>query len=212
MPESAQPICIATRNAGKVAEMRRLLSPLAIQVVVVDTLSSVTEDGETFHANAFKKATVYAQHTHMPCLADDSGLQIDALDGQPGVRSARYAGDRASADDNNVKLLRALEGVAYSERRARFRCVLVLVDPARSLCASPLVAEGTCEGHIATTPRGSEGFGYDPLFIPDGYERTMAELASKEKDRISHRGKAAAQLINLLRAGKDAARGLSRSC
>ncbi len=193
-------ILVATNNPGKLAEYERLLA--GVPDLEIDSLSSlsepvdVVEDGKTFYANALKKAQAVAVVAGMPTMADDSGLEVDALGGSPGVRSARYAGSDATAVQNNEKLLRELSEIPGDRRSARFRCTIVLVDGnGREL----LVAEGACEGHIANSPRGTHGFGYDPLFVPDGYHRTMAELAPEKKNEISHRAKAAKKLVAGLR-------------
>ena len=153
----------------------------------------IVEDGHTFEENARKKAEALYRWIKRPVLADDSGLEVDALDGQPGVFSARYAGEGATDEANNAKLLAALQSVPAHQRQARFRCVLVMmVDEDRQL-----VAEGTCEGVILDAPRGTGGFGYDPLFYVPSLGKTLAEL-SEEKNRISHRGAALRQLAALL--------------
>ena len=132
----------------------------------------------------------------MPCLADDSGLEVDALGGRPGVYSARYAGEGATDAQNNVKLLDELSDTADQQRTARFRCAIVVVDGTGRELAT---AEGACEGRIGRDPKGTHGFGYDPLFVPDGYAQTMAELGLETKNEISHRAQAAAKLVPLLR-------------
>lgn len=156
-------------------------------------LPAPEEDGETFAENAIKKARAAALASGEMTLADDSGLEVDALNGAPGVHSARYAGDKGSAA-NMKKLLGALESVPEGMRSARFRCVLALVDPKGPLGEEVLLAEGRCEGTIARDPRGTGGFGYDPIFVPEGGEWTMSELSDAEKDAISHRGKACAAM------------------
>jgi len=193
-------LVIATTNKGKIKEIERALSNLVVTVESFNaqTLPPVQEDGETFAENACKKARHYALHTGCIALADDSGLEVDALQGQPGVHSARYAGEKAHDEDNNEKLLKALQTVPLEQRTARFRCVLALAKP-DGQCAT---VEGICPGHIGFSPRGNEGFGYDPLFVlADG--RTMAELPLEEKNRISHRGQALRQLPELLRHFKE---------
>ncbi|MGH8211150.1 MAG: RdgB/HAM1 family non-canonical purine NTP pyrophosphatase, partial [Steroidobacteraceae bacterium] len=171
-------------NRHKVAEIAAMLEPrgFAVQPLAL----TVDEDAPTFAGNAEKKARAALAQTGLPSLADDSGLEVDALDGAPGVLSARYAG--AGHDDaaNNAKLLRVLDGVPDDRRAARFRCALVFVDAD----GTRLVAEGACEGRIGHAPRGGGGFGYDPLFILDGDGRTMAELEPQQKNRISHRARA----------------------
>ncbi len=193
-------IIVATGNAGKLAEYERLLANVPdLELESMASLEEpihVVEDGDTFYANARKKARAVAAVAGIPSMADDSGLEVDALGGRPGVHSARYAGSDATDSQNNEKLLRELSGVADSERTARFRCTIVLVDgEGREL----VVAEGACEGRIVDSPRGTHGFGYDPLFVAVGNERTMAELPPEKKNKISHRAKAAAKLVAGLR-------------
>ena len=192
-------ILIATMNEGKLREYQRLLGN--VPDLKLETMASlarrveVEEDHETFVGNARKKATEIAAVAGVPCLADDSGLEVDALGGRPGVRSARYAGEGATDARNNEKLLEELSGVPDGKRAARFRCAIVVVDAdGQELAAT----DGACEGHIGREPKGSHGFGYDPLFIPDGYAQTMAELGPETKNQISHRAKAAANLVPLL--------------
>jgi XTP/dITP diphosphohydrolase len=208
-------LLIATTNKGKLAEFRSLLADLPVEVVgpndVFTTPPTVVEDGATFVANATKKARIFASASLMLCLADDSGLVVDALGGAPGVRSARYAHERATDGENRTALLNALDALSLDDPisirnvnaaelarpgglwSARFKCSLVLVDPFAEN-DTPFVSDGTCEGSIARTPRGSGGFGYDPLFVVEGADRTMAELSSDEKNRISHRGRAIAAM------------------
>lgn len=194
-------LVVATQNRGKLDELRALLAGLGVQVLSVQDVAKreivVVEDGDTFEANAKKKAQTVAATTLMLTIADDSGLEVDALGGAPGVRSARFAGERATDAENNAALLAALDTLdadpggtrADESFKARFRCVLALVDPFKN-DGEPIVVEGTCEGKITRTPRGSGGFGYDPLFLVDGTDKTMAELDEDEKNRVSHRGRA----------------------
>jgi XTP/dITP diphosphohydrolase len=154
------------------------------------------EDGNTLLANARIKARAAAAATGKIALADDTGLEVDALGGDPGVYSARFAGENATFDDNNRLLLERLRGIHGVNRRARFRCVFVLADPA----GKEVSAEGRIEGFIQEAPRGTHGFGYDPLFVPEGSDRTLAELSAEEKNAISHRARAAAALLETLRA------------
>ncbi|WP_437926432.1 RdgB/HAM1 family non-canonical purine NTP pyrophosphatase [Sorangium sp. So ce291] len=183
----------ATSNRGKLAELRSLLADLPIEVrslaEVLPDAPPVVEDGETFLDNALLKVRAGALRSNLVTLAEDSGLEVDALDGRPGVRSARFAREGATDAENNEALLSALERVPDDQRRARFRCVMVLLDPRSE--APPIVTEGRCEGWIGRHPRGAGGFGYDPLFVVEGYGRTMAELGEAEKNLVSHRGKAA---------------------
>ncbi len=186
-------IVLASTNKGKLTELRALLSDLPVQLVTVaDVLGeklSVPEDGDTFDANAVSKATAICRATGLMALADDSGLEVDALGGRPGVRSARFAHERATDAENNAALLRELEEIDDSGRVARFRCVLALVTP--WALGEPRTVEGSVEGRIARDPRGSGGFGYDPLFLVDGRDGlAMAELSEQDKDSLSHRARA----------------------
>jgi XTP/dITP diphosphohydrolase len=201
-------LVVATGNRGKLEEIKALLAGLPLEVRgVSDVMPApprVVEDGATFAENAVKKARAVSLATMSLTLADDSGLEVDALGGRPGVRSARFAGERATDAENNAALLAALPGFEADgghERlgrrdeglHARFRCVLALVDPFTS-SGEPHTVEGVCEGTITRTPRGSGGFGYDPLFVVEGGEKTMAELSNDEKNRVSHRSRALAAL------------------
>jgi XTP/dITP diphosphohydrolase len=191
-------VVLATGNAGKVRELAALLAPLGMEIVPQTALgiASVAETGDTFVANALLKARHAARAAQLPALADDSGIEVDALGGRPGVWSARYAGSAASDADNNALLLKELAGVPLARRTARYRCVIAYVrepdDPA------PLLALGDWEGVIATVPAGAGGFGYDPLFIPVGREGTAAQMSAADKNRVSHRGKALAELLRLV--------------
>ena len=192
-------LLLASANAGKQREFAALLAPLGLELVLQGALGidSVAETGTTFEENALLKARHAAARGAMPALADDSGLEVDALDGRPGVWSARYAGAAASDDDNNARLLAELAGVPPERRGARYRCVLALVRDAAD--DAPLTASGSWEGRIATARAGGGGFGYDPLFIPEGYEVTVAELPVALKNAHSHRAKALAALVAALR-------------
>jgi XTP/dITP diphosphohydrolase len=187
MPEE---LLIATRNRGKLIEFSRLLEGLPIKVRGLDEfpgLGEVEEDGKTFGENATIKARACAGLTGIPTLADDSGLQVDALDGAPGILSARYAGPHANDSERIDLLLSELDATNDVERRARFVCALALFRPADGFLK---LFTGTCEGRIASEPRGEGGFGYDPVFIPDGYSQSFGELPADLKDRISHRARA----------------------
>lgn len=187
MSEKTRQILIATRNRGKLAEIREILSAPGLEFLdpyTVGNLPEVEEDGDTFEANAITKAVILARASGMLTLADDSGLEVDALGGEPGVYSARYAGEPSDDAANNAKLLDALRG--ETNRCARFRCVIALATP-NGECAT---VDGRCEGRIADTPQGQGGFGYDPLFVPDGFSQSFGELESAVKHRISHRGAA----------------------
>jgi XTP/dITP diphosphohydrolase len=188
-------VVLATGNAGKQREFAALLAPLGIELLLQSALGiePAEETGTTFEANALLKARHAATHARLPALADDSGLEVDALGARPGVYSARYAGPGATDEDNNALLVRELAGVPVGRRSARYRCVLALVrsgdDPA------PLLAEGSWEGRIALAPAGSGGFGYDPWFIPEGHAVTSAQLPPDTKNALSHRGKALRALV-----------------
>src|SRR5512136_877699 len=179
-------LLIATHNAGKVREYRALLAGLPLEVTYLDAEGiglEVDETGATFAENAVQKAQAYAAASGLWTWADDSGLEVDALGGAPGVRSARFAGPGASDADRYQKLLDALAGVPQGQRTARFRCVVALARPDGAV----RTAEGRCEGRIGLAPRGEHGFGYDPVFVVDGFGgQTMAELVPEVKNRISH--------------------------
>ncbi|HEV8551134.1 MAG TPA: RdgB/HAM1 family non-canonical purine NTP pyrophosphatase [Polyangiaceae bacterium] len=199
-------LVIATTNEGKLNELRALLGDLPIELVTVNAVLggplSVSENGVTFDQNAIAKARAVCDATKLYALADDSGLEVDALDGRPGVRSARFAHERATDAENNATLLRELEDVVDDGRHAKFRCVLALASPFKP--DSVETVEGSCEGTIARAPRGNGGFGYDPLFIvPELGGRAMAELSESEKNAVSHRARAVRALRPLLLAILD---------
>jgi len=183
-------LLIATHNPGKVLEYEELLADLDLEITFPAREGldlDVVESGKTFEENARLKALAYARASGLLTLADDSGLEVDALGGAPGVRSARYAGPQASDADRYRQLLAALADVPAGQRAARFRCVVALAQPDGAL----LTADGECEGEIGFEPRGEHGFGYDPVFVVQGYGgQTMAELAPDVKNRISHRARA----------------------
>jgi XTP/dITP diphosphohydrolase len=182
-------LCIGTTNRGKQRELRELLGGWPGEIVFPQQLGlalDVAETGQTFAENAAQKARAYARAAAMPALADDSGLEVDALGGAPGVHSARYAGPGASDEDRYRKLLSELEGVPLERRTARFRCVVAIARPDGQV----VFADGTCEGRIAFAPRGENGFGYDPVFIVSDRGETMAELSAEVKNQISHRARA----------------------
>ena len=191
-----RPLVFATRNRGKLVELRDLLP--GIDVLSVDEaaakvgrdLPDVVEDADTFAGNATKKALEVSRITGLPALADDSGLEVDALDGAPGVHSARYAGDAHDDIANNKKLLAMLDGVPADRRTARFRAVLALADWAGPLGEQVILADGTCEGTILDAPRGTGGFGYDPLFFAPELGQTFAEAGIGTKSQHSHRARA----------------------
>jgi XTP/dITP diphosphohydrolase len=193
-------VVLASSNAGKLRELAALLAPFGFDLVAQTALgvNSPPETGATFTDNALLKARHAACATALPALADDSGIEVDALDGRPGVFSARYAGESASDAENLDKMLAEMREVPASRRTARYRCVIAFVrtqdDP------GPVLATGTWEGRIIAEPRGTSGFGYDPIFVPVGLERTAAELTSDEKNVLSHRGQALRDLVGKLGA------------
>jgi XTP/dITP diphosphohydrolase len=193
-------LAIASRNEGKLLEIRRICEGWPVRWITAEDDPSpwpeVDETGASYLENAMMKARAVAEALGLPAVADDSGIEVDALGGAPGPRSARYAGDGASDERNLAMLMRAVAGVPSSGRTARYRCVAAIAWPQdRSLSA-----EGVCEGALVPKPRGIRGFGYDPIFVPAGWDRTMAELLPEEKDRISHRGRAFRALEGLLAA------------
>ena len=187
-----RPLVFATRNKGKLVELRALLPGLDVRSLdeLDRAVPEVVEDADTFAGNASKKAREVARATGCPALADDSGLEVDALGGAPGVWSARYAGEPANDAANNAKLLAALAGVPAERRTARFRAVLALADPAGPLGDRVITAEGACEGVILDAPRGTGGFGYDPLFYAPELGQTFAEAGVGPKSDLSHRARA----------------------
>jgi XTP/dITP diphosphohydrolase len=190
---------MASANSGKLEEINQILADSGIEVVPQSNwqVPEIEETGGTFVENAILKARHAASYSGLPAIADDSGLEVDALGGAPGVRSARFAGVESDDAANNNLLLERLKGVPTEDRSARFRCVMVCLrhpdDPI------PLICHGTWEGRIADFPRGEGGFGYDPLFVPGTLDRTAAELSADEKNRLSHRGKALKSLTGNLR-------------
>jgi len=189
-------IILASSNAGKVREINNLLSDHGIEVVPQTEygVSDAIEDGLSFVENAIKKARHAAKHTGLPAIADDSGIEVDALNHAPGIYSARYSGE--GDEKNNEKMLKELEGVETDKRNARYQCVMVFMRDAED--PTPIIAQGAFEGRILTEPKGDGGFGYDPIFSPDGYDKTFAEMSPEEKNALSHRGKAITQLAAFL--------------
>jgi XTP/dITP diphosphohydrolase len=196
-------LVVATANLGKLREFRSLLAGLPYELTGLAELGlkSPAETGSSFLENAMLKARHAASSSGFAAVADDSGIEVDALGGAPGIHSARYAGADASASANNAKLMNALKGVPHDARRARYRCALVLIETAD---VAPLVAEAAWEGFILDAPRGFGGFGYDPYFWLPELDRTAAELGSEEKNRFSHRGKAMRALREALLAQPEA--------
>jgi len=181
---------IGTHNRGKATELSHLLAGLRIEFLTLNDVPEtkpVRETGETFEENAILKAVGYAKQTRLLTIADDSGLEVDALDGSPGVLSARYAGRGASDAERIDYLLAQLDRSGRTERTARFVSVVAVADPVKGVIQTK---QGICEGRIIESPRGANGFGYDPIFVPNGYQQTFAELSSASKDEISHRGRA----------------------
>lgn len=194
-------VVVASANPGKLAEIRAVLAGTAVELVPQSALGiePAAETGATFAENALLKARHAARAAGLPAIADDSGLEVDALGGRPGVLSARYAGEGATDDDNVDCLLADLEGVQGAERRARFCCVAVLVGADGG---EPTVAKGAWQGVILTARRGSGGFGYDPVFFDPLLGKAAAELTSAEKNRVSHRGRAFRELARRIAAGE----------
>ncbi|MBS97983.1 MAG: non-canonical purine NTP pyrophosphatase, RdgB/HAM1 family [Oceanospirillaceae bacterium] len=191
-------IVLASGNRGKLKELNDILAPLNVAVVPQGDFAvrDAEETGLSFVENAIIKARHACQVTGLPALADDSGLEVDALRGAPGIYSARYAGEGASDEENNRKLLTALEGLAPEQRTARFQCVLVFMRHAED--PTPLVCQGSWEGQILEAPRGEHGFGYDPLFLAPEAGCASAELDAEQKRALSHRGKAVEQLLKAI--------------
>ncbi len=190
-------IIVATKNRGKVREIRKALKGGDLKIYSLtdfDNVPGIEEDGKSFTENALKKARFYSKYFGRLAIADDSGLEVDALKGLPGVYSARYSREGASDRENNQKLLSEMEGIPFSKRGARFKCVMAMV----SHDGREAVVEGSCRGRIGTRGVGTKGFGYDPLFILPQYGRTMAQLTVEEKNRASHRGKALKKLKKIL--------------
>ena len=190
-------IILATRNLDKVREIREIMSSLPLEIESLEQYSGVPEvieDGLTLEENALKKARQIFQATRLPALSDDTGLEVFHLGLRPGVMSARYAGLNATYEDNCRKLLRELQNVPAGNRRARFRCVSVFTDG-----FTEKIAEGICHGTIIEEQRGNGGFGYDPIFVPEGYHQTFSELPAEIKNRISHRAKAIRRMTEILK-------------
>ncbi len=186
-------IIIATKNAGKAKEFEHIFKPYNVRVKSLldfEEMDDIVEDGKTFEANALIKARAIANQFNQMVLADDSGLEVDALDGRPGVYSTRYAGEGRNDEDNILKVLHELEGVPTDERGARFVCALAIVTPQ----GDEVVVRGTCEGRILTECLGTEGFGYDPIFYLPHLSKTMAQLPKSEKNVLSHRADAFVKL------------------
>ncbi|MEW6214011.1 MAG: XTP/dITP diphosphatase, partial [Nitrospirota bacterium] len=191
-------IILATRNKKKIEEIERIVEGMPISVLALDDFlgcPEVEEDGATFEANAIKKAVAVAKYTGKPAIADDSGLEVYALNGAPGVLSARYAGEGADDRKNIERLLYEMRSIVNDKRGARFVCCIALAFPDGNVNTF----YGYSEGKIGTEPKGFNGFGYDPVFYPEGHSRTFAEMGDNEKDALSHRGKALRELQRYLR-------------
>ncbi len=200
-------LLVATRSRHKLRELRELLGPLRTELISLDDAGiegEAVEDGRTFEANAATKARFYARLSGLPTLADDSGIEVDALGGEPGVHTTRFSGQKATDQSNNERMLRELRGLPPERRTARYRCVLALALPEKAGPRGGMAlrfARGTLEGRIAAEPRGSGGFGYDPIFEPRGEApggRTLGEWSAEAKNRISHRGRAARRMSRIL--------------
>ena len=198
MANTTNSIVLATGNPGKIHELRELLREIPFELKTLRDfgyIREVEETGSTFHENAVIKACGFAKQTGHVTLADDSGLEIEALGGAPGVHSARFAGAGAGYDIKNARLLGLLDKSGDTERRARFVCVMALSDSSGRLIHT---AAGICDGSIARSPRGNKGFGYDPIFVPDGFDQTFGELGVEVKQRNSHRARATELIIRYL--------------
>lgn len=192
-------LLVATNNKGKLAELRQMLVGLDVELVSLADLGitdEVEETGSTFVENARLKASGYARMANLPAIADDSGLEVDALDRRPGVLSARYGGAETSFDEKMKMLLAEIDVTSDTDRHARFICSIAIANTSGEIAH---VATAKCEGKIANGPRGSGGFGYDPIFIPDGYEQTFGELERHVKSKISHRARAFREIMPFLR-------------
>jgi XTP/dITP diphosphohydrolase len=191
-------IVLGTRNHGKIAEFRSLLKGASVKILSFYDFQNVTpaeEDGKSFRENAMKKARVISKATGRIAISDDSGLQVDFLNGEPGVYSARFAGEKATGKENSRRILKLLDRVPWEQRTARFVCVICAADSK----GKTIFTEGVCQGKIGFEMRGSHGFGYDPIFVPDGHRVTMAEMSFDQKNRISHRGDATSKFRPVLK-------------
>ena len=190
-------IVLATRNQDKIGEIKKILNGIDARLLSLEDFPGcpkVVEDGETLEANAKKKALVVSQYTKKLSLAEDTGLEVEALSGAPGIHSARFAGDNCTYEDNNKKLLKLMEKLSLGERRAKFRCVAALARPEGEV----VTCEGVCEGIIAFEMKGESGFGYDPLFLLPEFGKTFAELGEEMKNKISHRARALAKIKEII--------------
>ncbi|MBK5968758.1 MULTISPECIES: RdgB/HAM1 family non-canonical purine NTP pyrophosphatase [Thiorhodovibrio] len=201
MTEHQHAVVLASNNAGKLRELEQLLQPADVRLYAQQefSIASVEETGLTFVENAILKARHAAAGSGLPAIADDSGLEVDALNGAPGIRSARYAGEQADDGANCAKLLEAMTDIPQGHRQARFQCLVVYLRHAED--PTPVICQGTWEGRILTEPRGDKGFGYDPLFWVPGQNRSAAELDAGTKNALSHRGQALSKLVLALTDG-----------
>jgi XTP/dITP diphosphohydrolase len=198
MTEPPSKLLVATGNAGKVRELAKLLSASPVELIGLNdmaNLNDVAETGSTFRENAILKAAGYARQSGLWSLADDSGLEVEALGGRPGVASARYAGKETPYDQKIRSLLELLAETGDADRRARFVCSMAISDRNGKIT---FTAEGICEGKLANIPRGTNGFGYDPIFVPDGFEKTFGEFNDDIKQQISHRARASREIVRYL--------------
>lgn len=196
-------IVVATKNKGKIKEIREVLKGIDAEILSLDEIGleiEIEEDGRTYSENAVKKAAEVAKRSGRISLADDSGLEIDALNGKPGINSSRFAGINADDRERNLKILEMMKDAPHGKRGARFRCVIAIAEPN----GKSYTCEGVCEGEIAESIRGDKGFGYDPIFIIPEYGKTFGELGPEVKDKISHRAKA-------LEKAKELIKGFKRS-
>ncbi len=192
-------IVLATKNKGKIKEFSRLLADVEVEIMGMDSfphIVPVEETGATFAENAILKAKQVAEETGLIAIADDSGLAVDCLDGAPGVYSARYAGEHGDDGANNHKLLEIMKNIPAERRQGRFHCAIAISLPGGQ---KTTVVEDVCQGSIAYKEEGDNGFGYDPLFIPDGFKKTMGQMEEDEKNKISHRAKAVAKAVAILK-------------
>lgn len=194
---SKEKIVIASQNKHKIVEINSVLKDFGMEGISLADIEpdlDIVEDGKTFEENSYIKAKAVMEKLNCIALADDSGLEVDALNGRPGIYSARFAGENASDDDNNKKLLKELENISEKDRSARYVCVITMVFPS----GEKIVARGIVEGRISLEKSGNEGFGYDPYFIPNGYDKTFGNFSLEEKNQISHRANALKELRKLL--------------
>ena len=196
-------IVLSTHNKGKLREFEGLAKRLGLSIITRDDAGiphdfDVVEDGTTFEENSYKKAYEVMKMCGLPTMADDSGLMVDALDGQPGVYSSRFGGVEGDAVRNYTKLLQLMEGLPWEERKAHFTTVITLIYPD----GETIVSRGECHGHITEEPRGSQGFGYDPVFMAEGFDKTFGELGPEIKNGVSHRAKALEELERILECRK----------